>query len=362
MENLKILWLNWRCWLNPAMGGAEVFTREVAKRFAAAGHDVCLFTSEYAGCQREEVVDGVRILRAGGRFSVYLQAARFYRKNLSKDNFDIVIDEINTVPFFAHKFVKKGEKVFALIHQLAREYWLYEMPFPLGQIGFYFLEDRWLREYKALPTLTVSNSTKEDLRSLGFNNVSLIPEGLNFSPLSSVGPKSQQPVIVFAGRLKQAKRPDHAIIAFKHVKKVIPDAELWILGDGPFRNQLEKLACPGVTFFGNLGNIERRNLIAQSWVLINPSVREGWGLNIIEANALGTPTVVYDVPGLRDSVINGETGLFAQAGNVMALSNQLIAILKNHKLREKISKNALAYSSKFDWENTYDSFQKAILN
>src|SRR3990170_8294090 len=122
MEKLKILWLNWRCWLNPAMGGAEVFTHEVAKRWAEAGHDVTLFTSKFPNCKCDEVLDGIRVVRRGGKYSVYNKAKKYYERYFSKENFDVVIDEVNTRPFFSPKFVKNGEKIVALIHQLAKEY------------------------------------------------------------------------------------------------------------------------------------------------------------------------------------------------------------------------------------------------
>ena len=110
MDSLKILILNWRCWLNPSMGGAEVFTREVAKRWVECGHQVTLFASEFEGCKREEVVDGVRIVRAGGKYGVYRWARKLYRKRFSKEGFDVVVDEINTRPFFAPKFVNSDEQ------------------------------------------------------------------------------------------------------------------------------------------------------------------------------------------------------------------------------------------------------------
>ena len=151
---MKILWLNWRCWLNPAMGGAEVFTYEVAKRWVAYGHEVTVFTSKFPCSKDEEVVDGVKIIRAGGRFSVYRKAKKFYSKRFSKEGFDVVIDEINTQPFFAQKFVKNGERVIALIHQLAREFWFYETPFPVNYLGYHFLENHWLKQYVDVPSLS----------------------------------------------------------------------------------------------------------------------------------------------------------------------------------------------------------------
>jgi len=362
MKNFKILWFNWRCWLNPAMGGAEVFTREVAKRWVELGHEVSLFTSQFPGCNKEEVVAGVKIVRAGGRFTVYRQANKFYAERFKEEGFDVVIDEINTRPFFAPKFVKNNEKVVALIHQLAREYWFYEMPFPVNYFGYHLLENKWLKQYVDVPTVTVSESTRRDLADLGFKHVSVVPEGLNFEPLNAVPEKASKPVVVFAGRLKRVKRPDHAIRAFRIVKEKVPEAELWIFGDGPFRHSLERISGAGINFFGNLSNVERRALLKKGWVLMVPSLREGWGLNVIEANALGIPAVAYDVPGLCDSVRNCETGLLAESGNIENLAGKTISILMDNSLRERLSKNALNYSKQFCWEKTADEFMKRITN
>ncbi|MCJ7430836.1 glycosyltransferase, partial [Candidatus Bathyarchaeota archaeon] len=136
MSKLKILVFNWRCWLNPEMGGAEVFTREILKRWTEAGHKVTLFTSSFKDGKGNEVVDGVDIIRDGGMYSVYWKAKEYYNKFFSKQDYDIVIDEINTRPFLTPKFIRKGEKIVALIHQLAREYWFYETPFPISYFGY----------------------------------------------------------------------------------------------------------------------------------------------------------------------------------------------------------------------------------
>ncbi|MEM1542691.1 MAG: glycosyltransferase family 4 protein [Candidatus Bathyarchaeia archaeon] len=360
MESFRILVFNWRCWLNPEMGGAEVFTREVAKCWVGWGHKVTLFTSEFDGCKREEILDGIHIIRNGSKFSVYLKAKKYYEEIFLREKYDVVIDEINTRPFFAPKFVNGGEKVIALIHQMAREYWLYETPFPVNYIGYYFLENRWLKHYVNVPTVTVSESTERDLLDLGFKRVFVVPEGLNFKPLNNFPKKESFPVIVYVGRLKRAKRPDHAIKAFKIVKERFSKAELWIIGDGYFRKALERMAFNGVRFFSGLNNENRRELVKRAWVLVNPSVREGWGLNVIEANALGTPCVAYSVAGLRDSVKDGETGLLAKNGNIKDLAEKIIAVLEDDALREKLSKNALEYAKQFSWDKTAKEFMKVI--
>jgi glycosyltransferase involved in cell wall biosynthesis len=269
-----------------------------------------------------------------------------------------VIDEINTIPFFTPKFVNRGEKVFALIHQLAREYWLYETPFPVKYVGYYILEDRWLKNYVNVPTITVSNSTEADLKALGFKQVYKVPEGLSFKPLDTIPEKEEEPTIIYLGRLTKAKRPDHAIKAFKIVKKQVPNAKLWIVGDGYLRKKLEKMAIEGVKFFGKVNEQEKIKLLSRAWVLVNPSVREGFGLNIIEANACGTPAIAYNVPGLRDSIIDGKTGLLVENGNIEKLADTVVRFIEDEILRVTLNKNALEYSRSFNWDNTAQTFEK----
>ena len=342
------------------MGGAEVFTREITTRWVKAGHQVTLFTAAYPNAKSEELVDGVRIVRSGGRFSVYLKAKKFYSERFRREGFDVIIDEINTRPFFAQKFADNGEKVLALIHQLAREYWFYETPFPISYLGYYLFENRWLRTFIDVSTVTVSQSTKQDLVTLGFKQVFVVPEGLNFRPLTQVSDKTKKPVIVYVGRLKRSKRPDHSIKAFRIVKQKIPEAKLWILGEGSFGKDLNKMAGEGVEFFVGLSNVERRDLLKKSWLLVNPSIREGWGLNVTEAAALGTPCVAYAVPGLRDSIKDEITGLLVENGNVNALAGHILQIIENDHLRRTLSENALKFSQEFNWTKTAEQFMKII--
>jgi glycosyltransferase involved in cell wall biosynthesis len=358
---MKILIFNWRDIKNPEGGGAEVFTHENAKRWVKKGNEVTLFASEFKNCKKEEFVDGIRIVRAGGKYSVYQKAKEYYKKYFSKENFDVVIDEINTRPFLAPKFVKNGEKIIALIHQLAREYWFYETPFPLNLIGYYFLEERWLKNYKEIPTVTVSQSTKNDLIGLGFKRIYVVSEGISFKPVRKIPRKERRPTIIYVGRLKRAKRPDHAVKAFEIVNREIKDARLWVVGDGYLREYLRKIASKGVKFFGRVNEKKKIELMRKAWILVNPSVREGWGINVIEANACGTPAIAYDVPGLRDSIVDGKTGLLVKEnGNVEKLAEAIIKVLEDEKLRKKLSKNALEYSKKFSWDKSAEEFLKVI--
>jgi glycosyltransferase involved in cell wall biosynthesis len=332
------------------MGGAEVYTREVAKRWVQAGHEVTLFTSEFPDCKPEEVLDGIRVVRRGRKYSVYGNARKYYKQRFSKEHFDVIIDEVNTRPFFTPKFAKNGEKIIVLIHQLAREFWFYETPFPISYIGRYLLEDWWLKNYVNVPTVTVSESTKEDLVKLGFKRVSVVGVGLNFKPLEKIPKKEGYPVAVYAGRLKRAKGTDYAIKAFRTVRARYPKAELRVIGDGPFKSDLMRMAGDGVCFLGNMNNDERRDLICHAWVLVHPSIREGFPLNIIEANALGVPCIGFNVSGVKNGIINNETGLLVENHTENALGEEICRVFENDSLRLRLSENALAYSMGFSWD------------
>src|SRR3989344_4001640 len=166
---MRILWLNWRDIKNPESGGAEVMTHETAKRLAAAGHQVTIFTSKFKNSKNQETIDQVKIIRRGNRLTCRFWAYFAYQKNF-KDKIDVVIDEINTIPFFTNLYVK--ERKIALIHQLAREYWWSETFFPINFFG-YILETFFLRPYRHLPTIAASDSTKIDLEKNGFSKVSV---------------------------------------------------------------------------------------------------------------------------------------------------------------------------------------------
>ena len=245
---MRILWFNWRDIYNPDAGGAEVLTHEVAKRLVKnERHKITLFTSSFRGAVPFESIDGVDVIRDGGKFTVY-QRARSYYKNNNK-NFDLVIDEINVKPFLTPKFVK-DKPILAIIHQISSEQFLHELPFPLSFIGYYYLEKRWLSYYKNIPTVTVSNSTRMDLMKLGFSDIKLMPEGLSVEPLSAPPQKEIKPTVAFIGRLKKHKLPDHALLAFSYIKRIIPESQLWIIGDGYMRKELERMSRENdVTFF-----------------------------------------------------------------------------------------------------------------
>jgi glycosyltransferase involved in cell wall biosynthesis len=293
---VRVLIFNWKDLAHPAAGGAEVFTEEVARELVQRGHSVTLHAAAVEGRPARELVEGVQIVRAGSRLSVYRAARRFWARE-GTGRFDVVVDEINTRPFLTPRWVR-GAPIVALIHQLAREIWRFETPLPIAVLGRHVLEPWWLRAYRDVPALTVSAGSAESLRTHhGWRDVHVLPEGWTPHPVPDV-PKEARPTVVFLGRLVAMKRPQHAIEAVRILRRTVPGAQLWLIGDGPLRLAAEE----GVTFLGRVGREELLERLARAHVLVATSVREGWGLNVSEAAACGTPSIGYDVPGLVDSV------------------------------------------------------------
>lgn len=350
---MKVLFTNWRDVKHPKAGGAEIFTHEVLKRLVERGHEATLFAGAFDGCNRETVVDNVRVVRSGGKFTVYREAKKHYRRHFQGE-FDIVVDEINTRPFMTPGYVE--EPVVALIHQLAREFWFYETPFPLDHLGYYWLEDRWLKRYADIPTVTVSESTRQDLSELDFADVTVVPQGLSVTPVGNVPEKPATPTFAFVGRMTEAKRPNHALAAFEHLKRRLPNAELHVVGDGYLFDELRTEADGSVTFHGHVPEEEKLNLMKRSHALLVPSAREGWGLVVTEANAMGTPAVGYDVPGLRDSITDGETGLLSEtAPESLALT--AMELFDNWKY---YAQNAIENADRYSWERTTDAIERRL--
>jgi glycosyltransferase involved in cell wall biosynthesis len=166
--------------------------------------------------------------------------------------------------------------------------------------------------------------------------------------------------MIYLGRLVRSKLPGHAIQAFKRVRSKFPEAELWVVGDGYLRHELERNAPEGVRFFGRINDEDKFDLLQRAHVLMMPSVREGWGISVLEANAAGTPAVGYDVPGLRDSIVDGITGLLVPASDIKALSEAAVTLLSDRSTWQTMSTNALEWSRKFSWDDAAEGFQSFL--
>ena len=288
-----------------------------------------------------------------------------YRKRIRKD-FDVVIDEVNTIPFFTPLWA--GIPSFVLIHQLAREVWWYESSWPLSLFG-YVAEPIYLRCYRTAPTFTISQSTKTDLRRLGFNGpITILPIGVEVvsRPPSA---KADLPTFLYVGRLAPSKRIKDIIEAFGIFRRHVSPAMLWLIGEGPksYQRELYELTArlglsSDVNFLGRVSRADKHQRMAEAQVLLMTSVREGWGLVVTEANAVGTPAIVYDVGGLRDAVQHEVTGLVV-APKPAELAKAMLRLAQDPALYRQLSTEAIRTSALMSFDtsaallrNTISSF------
>lgn len=361
---MKILWLTWKDRSHPLTGGAETVSGEIMDRLVRDGHEVKVITARYTGSLAQEVIGGITILRAGNRYTVYARARSIYKKSL--DGWaDIVIDEMNTLPFWSGSYNKT--KNFLLCYQLAREVWLHQMVFPLSRIG-YISEPYMLRKLSmSYPTaITESQSTKKDMEKYGFRNVKTFRVGMALEPLKKLEMKKSN-IILSLGAVRPMKRTLHAIKAFEIARDQNKNLRMIIAGDtsGPYSRKVIKYIdksrhASAIKVMGRVSSSEKIKLTQQADIILVTSVKEGWGLIVTEANSQGTPAIAYDVDGLRDSVKNNETGLLSPNSDYETMGNQIVSLLSDTKKYESLRLNAWQWSKGFTFENSYADFMKII--
>lgn len=365
---MRILWLSWKDIHHPQAGGAEVVSAELMKRLVKDGHDVLLVTAAYPGALATDTIDGYKVVRKGGRFSVYWHAYRHVKKELA-DWPEYVIEEVNTIPFFSRLYLPRlPRKMF--FHMLCREIWFYQLPAPLGAVG-YVAEPVYLRFLSREQAIAMSDSTKQDLLRYGFadEQTSVISEGIELEPIRSLPQKytHDAPTIVSLGSMRAMKRTADQVRAFEIAKESMPSLRMKIAGDGNGRYGEKVLAMIAsspygydIEYLGRISKKEKIALLKKSHLITVTSVKEGWGLIVTEAASQGTPAVVYDVDGLRDSVRNGKTGVVCRANTPTDLAQHIVAVLSDESYYQLLRKNAWQWSKSINFETCYQQFNKEL--
>ena len=285
---------------------------------------------------------------------------------LAAESYVFIVVSINKIPLFSHLYVKKTP-VLAVVHHLFKTSIFRETIFPLA--SYVYVSEKLIRTvYRKTPFIAVSESTKQDLIKSGIREerIAIIENCVDHALYRTTGePKSNIPLVGYIGRIKRYKSVDHLIKAFAIVKRTLPDAKLVIIGDGDNLNDLKKLAKKLhlgelVEFKGFVDKEDKVKTLQKCHVVVNPSVKEGWGLTIIESNACGVPTVAADVPGLRDSVKDGKTGLLYPYGEIEKCAGYILKFLTDEPFRTEITKNAVAWAARFDWDNAAEATLEQI--
>lgn len=370
ISDLHILVLSWRDIHFPDMGGAEILTHEMLKGAVLNGVKVTHFAPHDASIPDVEIIDGIKYVRKGTLWSVIFEAQKYYHYN--EDNIDFVIDQCNTFRFFSKFWVPKSKRIF-LIYQLTREIWDINLRFPFSKIGK-MLETTFLKLNKNDYTITESQSTKDDLVTVGFKpeRIYIIPIGLKDEilniPLQSERKKNNY--FIYVGRYSKYKGIDVAVESIGILKSSCADAKLWIVGrkDNEYiKNQLKPICKKyslrigdepenDIVTWGFLSDEKKFELQKNAKALVFPSVREGWGMIITEAGALGTPSITYDAPGCRDAVCYGKTGYLCKKKNAEGIAGCMKRVIEDEDEYENMRVKAWEFANKFSFDNSRGEF------
>lgn len=374
-QTKTILMLSWRDIKNPYMGGAEVFTHEVLKRLAKYGYRIIHFSPVFEGAARKEKIDEIYYLRQGNVFSVIFHAMVFYKKN--RKSIDLVIDQCNTHHFFTPLWVEKGKRAF-LIFQLCRELWSVMMPGIIGKIG-YFLELPLLRLNRHDLTFTESESVRQELIQIGFekDKVHIIPIGLNFTPWDPKCflPKEKDPTFIYVGRYARYKGINDLITAFGMLKQEYPQAKLWLVGkkdEKYIHDILEPLwekynlnagnqEQDDIRLWGFLDEEKKKELQSRAHALVFPSLREGWGMIVTEAAAVGTPSIVYNCTGGVDAIDYGRAGYLCRENTIKELYTKMKEVIEDKKEYQKRRRQAYEFAKHFSWNGSVERLKSILV-
>lgn len=355
-RRLRFLMLNWRDPRNPRAGGAERVSVRFLQALQERGHEVDWFAFGFPGAPEEEVCEGLRVRRGGGVGSAIVAARRWVR---SQPPYDLVVDQHHGVPWMAPWW--SGTRCLAFIHEVLGPVWGTFYRWPVNHLGPW-QERLVLRMYRGVPFWVPSESTRKALMGLGVRRVRVLRNGVDVEPLAALEDKAGVGVGVEGGRVRLLvvsrlapnKRVDHAIEVVKELQRRGVGATLSIVGGGLSRSVLEaqvaRLGLGGVIrFFGQVTEAEKREHLRSHDLLLHPSVREGWGLNVLEANAMGTPAVVYPVAGLVDSTVDGETGWVSREEHPASLADAVVAGWGDRGGYERVRRAAWERSKAFRW-------------
>jgi glycosyltransferase involved in cell wall biosynthesis len=350
-----LLAVNFRDPGHPEAGGAELHLEEILLEAVRRGWRVTWLASGFPGGERETVHRGMRVVRRGSWWDFNLVVPGVLRREFSHPLPDLVVEDINKAPCFAPCWTRAP--VAAIVPHLFGATAFLEASPP---VAAYVVLLEWLipLAYRSARFLAISESTRDDLtrRGIGAGRVSVVHCGMEHETYrhDPAAGKCATPTILFLGRLRRYKGVDWVLRVMPRVRARVPGARLVVVGDGPFRAELERAAgrlgvAGAVEFRGFLPREEKVSALQQAWVLVQPSPKEGWGLTVVEAGACGTAVVAADSPGLRDSVRRDETGLLVPYGDDAQLAEALVRVLEDAALRARLEASGRAWAERFTW-------------
>jgi len=358
----RIVILSRRNITHPQAGGASQYLHEIFKRLTGS-HNITVLTEGAASAKGIEEIDGIRYFNVGKAFPRFAIPIKFIVSFARKA--DVLIDHADVaIPWLSPLFV--GKPRITIVHQLVKEIYYYQLSRPWAEIGFR-AEKAIYRLYSGSRIVTSSGSAARELEELGIptENITIITPGYDKRNTSRHQLRDRAIRIGCVSRLVRYKGIQNSLRAFREVLVTCPQATFQIAGVGPYEQTLRNVTKSleidrKVEFLGRVSQDEKFDLLSKSRVAVFPSIRDGFGISVIEANSVGTPVVAWDVPGPQDSIINGITGLLTPFPNEHIFARNLRTLLTEDEIWEQLSNNAWKMSGEFSWDRAASTFGNVI--
>ncbi|WP_210503839.1 glycosyltransferase family 4 protein [Nocardioides xinjiangensis] len=357
-----VVLFNWRDTRNPEGGGSERYVEAMARGLVERGARATIFCAAHSQAPRDEVVDGVRYVRRGDHLGIYpLGLLHLLLRRFGK--VDLVVDVQNGLPFFTRLATRAP--VAVLVHHVHREQWPVVFPGLLGRVGWWVERVLAPRLYRRSQYVAVSRATRSELVALGVGRerIAVVHNGTAPPPALDV-PRSAAPLICVLGRLVPHKQVEHAIDAIVALRSDHPDATLVVVGNGWWEENLrdyvaQRGADDAVVFTGHVSEQEKHDILARSWLMLLPSLKEGWGIVVGEAGSHGVPTIAYaSAGGTRESIADGSSGLLVDTpAELVEAARRLVA---DDAERRRLGKGAREMSHTFSWAHSQESFAHVL--
>lgn len=291
----------WRDLRHPQAGGSERLVDQLASGMTQRGHRVHLICGGPVGKRAYEVTD------AGGTYSQYARVP-WLDRDLTRDA-DVVLDVANGATYCTPLW--RRQPTILLVHHMHRQQWHQTFPFPIAAAGSFFERRVVPAIYRHCLVIAVSPSTARDLRSIGIDDsrIRIVPNAVDLTTGAVSSGRSDEPLFVALGRLVPHKRIDLLLDMWARVRPAT-GGRLVVMGDGPELQSLRDRA-DAVELLGRVDDETKQRLLAQAWLLVHAASHEGWGIAITEAAVQRTPALAFDVAGVRDAVIDRQTGRLA---------------------------------------------------
>jgi glycosyltransferase involved in cell wall biosynthesis len=360
---VHIVILNWRDTANPEGGGSEVYVEEMAVRWARNGHRVTFVCASHAHAPNREDRDGIRFIRVGTKLTVYSRARSLLRR-AALGPVDVVIDTQNGIPFFAN-FVT-DEPTVVLVHHVHREQWPVVYDPIRARLGWFVESVAAPRAFRGRPYVTVSEASRQELIAQGVASESITVVHNGTEPLPSrLVAQELHPRILVLGRLVPHKRVEHVLTAASRLRHEHPGLTVAVVGDGWWAKELREAAIAHgvhdiVEFTGHVTQEEKERQIDRAWVLALPSLKEGWGLVVMEAASRGVPAVAYaDAGGVTESIVDGRTGILV-SGSEGDFVDAIGSLLTDGQRRAAMGQAARERTTEFSWDASAKRFEDLL--